>query len=180
LARDSTTGALSQLPGATGCVNRLGRQGCARSRGLSGAESVAVSADGRNAYVAGNGIAVFTRDAIGALHQPLGRAACVERNGRGGCSLARGHPTSTLTLSQDGRSLYTLGDGLASFARNQRTGALQQLPGRNGCVAQHTRACARARALDLTSGLSISPDGANLYVASLGSGAVAVFARHRR
>lgn len=180
-ARDGTTGALTQLPGTTGCTNRLGRHGCARGRGLRGAVAVAASADGRNIYVAGDDLAIFSRSsASGALDQSSDRAGCIAERGRGGCSTARASPGLALTLSPDGRNLYTLGDGIASFARNPSTGALHQLTGRTGCIARRVKRCKPGRALDYPSGLSASPDGANVYVASFGSGAVAIFTRRQR
>ena len=62
-ARDRRTGALTQLPGAAGCASRS-EQGCAGGRALAGAQSVAISADGRSAYVASHGsdaVGVFAR-----------------------------------------------------------------------------------------------------------------------
>jgi DNA-binding beta-propeller fold protein YncE len=64
-ARDRRTGALTQLPGTDACVSEDGAGGaCADGVGLIVADSVAVSRDGRNVYVAseGNAVAVFARD----------------------------------------------------------------------------------------------------------------------
>jgi DNA-binding beta-propeller fold protein YncE len=64
-ARDLTTGALSQLPGADGCVSEDGSDGCAAGKALNGAQSVAVSLDGKNVYVASfnsSTVAIFKRN----------------------------------------------------------------------------------------------------------------------
>lgn len=67
-------------------------------------------------------------------------------------------------------------------------GALEQLPGRLGCVAQGKAAvklCARGRALKDpgvgfgSRAIAISPDGRNVYVASSKSNAIAIFTRDR-
>lgn len=68
-------------------------------------------------------------------------------------------------------------------------GSLEQLPGRLGCLAQgplSKRVCAKARALKApgpfmgSRAVAVSPDGRNVYVASSGSNAIAVFTRDRR
>jgi DNA-binding beta-propeller fold protein YncE len=66
LARDQTTGRLTQLPGRFACFIRAGGFGCREGRGLTVAVAVTVSPDGRNVYVASEDIylgsvAVFRR-----------------------------------------------------------------------------------------------------------------------
>ena len=52
LRRDTGTGELSQLPGTAGCIaGRPPIADCARSRRLSDPSSIALSRDGRHAYV---------------------------------------------------------------------------------------------------------------------------------
>ncbi|MBS1679929.1 MAG: beta-propeller fold lactonase family protein [Actinobacteria bacterium] len=67
-------------------------------------------------------------------------------------------------------------------------GSLEQLPGRLGCLGEGKAAvklCGRARALTEpgpgvgSRAIAISPDGRNVYVASSGSDAIAVFDRSR-
>jgi DNA-binding beta-propeller fold protein YncE len=63
--RDTSTGALTQKPGAGGCVGETNVNGCTDGVALSGVHGVAVSADGRNVYgtaASSNGVAVFSRD----------------------------------------------------------------------------------------------------------------------
>ena len=68
-------------------------------------------------------------------------------------------------------------------------GSLVQLPGKRGCLVQRSRfrsSCASARAIKGpgpfmgSRAIGISPDGRNVYVASSGSNAIAVFTRNRR
>lgn len=67
-------------------------------------------------------------------------------------------------------------------------GALEQLPGRLGCLSSgkaSNKACGKARALKGAGpgvgsrAIAISPDGRNVYVAASGSDAIAVFDRDR-
>jgi DNA-binding beta-propeller fold protein YncE len=66
IARNQTTGRLSQLPGRFGCFIRAGGFGCPEGRGLTVAVAVTVSRDGRNVYVASEdtylgSVAIFRR-----------------------------------------------------------------------------------------------------------------------
>ena len=71
VARNRSTGRLTQLPGRFGCFIRgvrAGGFGCVEGRGLTVAVAVAVSPDGRNVYVASEDIylgavAIFRRQA---------------------------------------------------------------------------------------------------------------------
>jgi DNA-binding beta-propeller fold protein YncE len=70
---------------------------------------------------------------------------------------------------------------VAVFARSRRTGLLDQLPRRRGCV-RHGRGggCASGRALGAPASIAMSPDGRSVYVAASGSDALSIFARNRR
>jgi DNA-binding beta-propeller fold protein YncE len=66
IARNPSTGRLSQLPGKFACFIRGGVLGCPEGRGLTVAVAVAVSPDGRNVYVASEdtylgSLAIFRR-----------------------------------------------------------------------------------------------------------------------
>ena len=187
-ARDRTTGALRQLPGARGCLGPSARGGCAVGRALSGPESVAVSRDGRNVYVGSfGGLAVFARNArSGALRQLGGTAGCLlAPAGAARCShrgaLRQLWPVA-VAVSGDGRNVYVLtGSGgreaLLVFRRNPRSGTLKQ----EGCVAHPTLAAAGCTAAASFAGpsfcfsLAVSPDGRNVYVGSCGD--LTVFSR---
>ena len=159
--RDRTTGALTQLSGAGGCVNPIGAvlSGCAAGRILTGATGIVISPDpqGRFVYVASYsgshlGLAVFARNpSTGALSQLPGTSGCLSNDG---LSEATGQPCAKLrgidsnsspedpVLSHDGRNLYfsafhnggiSTTSGTIALARNPSTGTLAQLPGRAGC-----------------------------------------------
>ena len=126
----------------------------------------------------------------GALTQLDGKAGCVANHLK---VCARGHgldDVESLALSSDGRFLYAVSSylgkdsALTTFARNPSTGALRQ----RGCVSEKGRApCTKGRGLTGAIDVTVSPDGAGVYVASPYSGdddepggAIAAFARDGR
>jgi 6-phosphogluconolactonase (cycloisomerase 2 family) len=157
-AAEAPPGALSALPGPTGCIggrNELaiefgfGRpERCARIRGetfkdFSFADFLTstlatVSPDGRFLYTASRGADIVRRgpDAIDS--------------------------------------------GIEVFARNRR-GALRQLRGAAGCTTAIGRqGCRRARTLQGVAALAISPDGRHLYAAASHTSTIMIFRRSRR
>ncbi|MEM7351787.1 MAG: beta-propeller fold lactonase family protein [Acidobacteriota bacterium] len=135
---------------------------------VPGAESVAESADGRFLYVAAEtGVHVFERDAV------TGKLAQLETHW--------GHVFPTqgqirpdwITLSADGRNVYVATCGsnsLVVFARDEATGRL-------AFVEAHRDNVNGVDGLDDASMVTVSPDGAHVYVAGAGEDEIAVFAR---
>jgi 6-phosphogluconolactonase (cycloisomerase 2 family) len=158
-SRNSTTGALTWVETI---------RNDAVVDGLLGALGVAVSADGKNVYVAGNAdnaLVTFSRNAT------TGHLTFVEvkKDGLGGVNGLFG--ADSVTVSADGVNVYATGcfaDALAFFSRDLTTGALQYrgvrqdgkggVDGLFGAVA-----------------VAVSPDGNNVYVAGQLDGALAVF-----
>ena len=184
-ARNLRTGALRQLPGATGCLSNTGRDGCAGARGLKAPWTVAVSRDGASAYIpAADALTVFSRDAgTGALTQLPGRSGCWSDDGTGGaCTDGRAlHDPVGAVVSPDGANVYAVSifsDGVSVFERDPRTGALAQPPRDFGCVNDTgAEGCGDGRALRTPFTVSVSPDARNVYVSTFGSHSVAVFGR---
>jgi DNA-binding beta-propeller fold protein YncE len=122
----------------------------------------------------------------GRLVQPKGQDGCVHRRGTNRC--ARGRALTSpedVVVSPDGRHVYVAAyssNAIAAFSRDRRTGTLEQLPGRRGCVHHRNRSggCTLGRALGGPIALAVSPDGRNVYVASAASDAVTTFSRNRR
>ena len=98
-----TTGELTQKSGTDGCISANGTGGaCTTGPALGGAASVAVSPDGKSAYVASSGgVAVFDRNtANGKLTQKAGTDACVSEDGSSGFpSFAAGACADGVALS---------------------------------------------------------------------------------
>jgi DNA-binding beta-propeller fold protein YncE len=191
--RQQRPGTLTQLSGKAGClVDRSARgHGCEVVRALAGpgpfmgSRAIAVSPDGKNVYVAASksdAIAVFRPRRGGGLAQLGGAGGCIAASGADGCSTAIGlDGPNSVAVSPDGRNVYATSrasNSLSVFQRNQKTGALTQLPASAGCVAGvPIPVCAVGRALVGPDVVVISPKGENVYVGSFFGNAVAVFDR---
>ncbi len=177
-------GELSQKPGAAGCVSEdPSAEGCQVGRALHGAGNVAISPDGRNAYVVSgepaSAVAIFDRDpATGALQQRPGSAGCVSSVTQG-CAPGRALlGAEGIAVSPDGMDVYVASHlGVAIFARDAGGGLIQK-PAADGCVVESGgEGCQPGRGLDLPTSVAVSPDGRNVYVASRLSRGVAIFDR---
>lgn len=78
---------------------------------------------------------------------------------------------------------------IPAAAEAAKPGSLTQLSGKQGCLVDRSkpaRSCAKARALNGpgpfmgSRAIAVSPDGRNVYVASSGSDAIAIFTRDRK
>lgn len=186
-ARNANTGALTQPRGSGGCIATKGASGCATAIGLDGPNSVAVSADGRNVYATSRGansVTVFHRNrATGALTQLRPSAGCVSGLPLPGCTGGRALVgPDVVVVSPDGANVYVgsfFGNEVAVFDRDPVTGALTQPADATGCLAETSAGgCTVAIALKAPEGMAVSPDGANVYVATALSNAVVVLARN--
>ncbi|MDQ3664630.1 MAG: beta-propeller fold lactonase family protein, partial [Actinomycetota bacterium] len=187
-ARDGTTGALTQLPGADGCVAELGDGvTCADGVGLDGSHDVRSSADGSHVYVAANesdAVTIYARDtATGAL-APSG---CVSRAPLDGCgSTARGiDGVQAVALSPGDDSVYgaaVADDALSSFAREATSGDMSQLAETAGCISETGSggACDDGVALDAGAALTVTSDGRFAYAVAAGSDAITTYERGAR
>jgi DNA-binding beta-propeller fold protein YncE len=186
----NAVGELSRARGPAACISTTGSAGACEDGGIIGGGKATISPDGRNFYVTSytsSTVVVFDRDPqTGALRQKRGKAACISADpgeipGTAGC--ARGHAfeeVEALAISPDGGTVYVVSehfDAVAIFDRNRATGALAQRSGKAGCISAGGAkdGCEKARAIKSPTDLTISPDGRNLYVSSLGTPAVAVF-----
>ena len=194
--RSPQPGSLTQLKGSSGCLvdQSKGTRGCGTARALQGpgpfmgSRAIALSPDGDSVYVASSksdAIAIFRRNAqTGALTQAGGTAGCVAAKGASGCAKAIGlDGPNSVAVSADGRNVYATSrtaNSITVFRRDGKTGALTQLPGSAGCIAGvPLPGCASGRALLGPDVVTISPNGANVYVGSFFGNEVAIFARNR-
>ena len=122
--RNTSTGAITQPAGTAGCISETGSGPCADGHGLSLADSVAVSPDGKNVYVAteGSAVARLNRNTTtGAITQPAGSAGCISETGAGPCADGHGlsYPTSVV-VSANGKSVYVSSSDSDAVARLNR------------------------------------------------------------
>jgi DNA-binding beta-propeller fold protein YncE len=179
--RDPGTGKVTRVDcvtSASGCGSGSGKFG------LQGAEGVAVSADGRNVYMVGqtdDAVVALTRDqSTGALTY-LG---CVtfQNFSCGAANISKpGLDTpQSVAVSNDGKSVYVAAydsSALTYFTRDPDTGGLTY----GGCFTQGSNGCGAGKdvvGLGHATGVTVSPDDSNVYVASPGSKALARFSRN--
>lgn len=191
-ARDRLTGVLTQLPPPAGCIAENGDGiSCTDGVGLDEAQSVVVSRNGKNVYVASSvsdAVAVFERDRTsGALTQLPAPMGCLAENGDGvTCTDAVGlNGAASVAMTKTARQVYvasSVGNTLAIFARNPATGVLTQLPGPDGCVENNGDGvdCRAAVAMGGPTSIKLTENGKSAYVTSPNSNSVVVFARDKR
>lgn len=138
--------------------------------GMAGAFDVMVSPEGNHVYVAGsldNSVAVFSRDSN------TGELTFVEKQTSGMNNVLGLSGANSLVMSPDGNFLYVTGsdeNSVAVFARNVVSGKLtfiQVLQDENGDVVD----------MNYPVAVTMSPDGANVYVTAYGDNAITVFSR---
>ena len=179
----AANGTLTQKPGLAGCISDSGAGPCVNGTALKGASSVTVSPDGRSAYVASrysDAVAVFDRASNGTLTQKRGKLGCVSDFEVNSCVTGRTlSGAKSVTVSPDGRSVYVaaqIASAVAIFDRSA-DGTLTQKPDAAGCISGSWGGgyCTPGTALGGATSVTVSPDGANAYVAS--SKAVAILNR---
>jgi DNA-binding beta-propeller fold protein YncE len=191
------------LYGAGGCVRDIARQAPSERRcpgtvtGLGGADSLTLSPDGRDLYLAapddGALVALSRNPVSGGLHPglaPTGRNCVQAGRGTGrGSSCTRTDPAlagaDAVAVSPDGRYVYAGGRDSAAVSGYARGagGLLAPLPRQisrgatteYGCVSgfqlggSPSAGCAaRENALVAVSAIAVSPDGRNVYAVSYG------------
>lgn len=169
------------------CFSNAALAGCATQAGqLNRVRAVTVSPDGANVYAAGDDNAamgasqgvlnVFKRTSGGALTF----ASCFSDDALAACTTldSQLYGANDVTVSPDGSSLYVatfFSSRLTTFARTAATGALAY----ESCFTNVVRpGCSRVPGqLDLLRAVTVSPDGAGVYVTAQGSSALVTFAR---
>jgi DNA-binding beta-propeller fold protein YncE len=187
LARDPSTGALTQLAAPNSCIADEPPIGCGQGRELGGANAVAVSPGGESAYVTSflsKSVTAFDRAAgSGVLAQKEVTNACLVFLRSAGCSFGRAMlAPEGLDVSPDGRNVYvaSIETGAIDVLSRNGKGAVRQLPGPVGCLARkQVQGCTPGRALLGVSSVDVSPDGRNVYATASESNAVDVFRRNR-
>jgi DNA-binding beta-propeller fold protein YncE len=190
--RELTSGALSQLGEPSDCIGEakeeVAKCGTSVPYGLSYAYQVQVSPDARNAYsVAVNGDLIeYSRNLANGSLTVIG---CFSSLAKSEPACAREHAEmevaavgqpAAIAISPDGASAYVisqLNNTVAEFSRNPETGLLTKI----GCITEESTlsecATVGAKGLFTPYGITVSPDGENVYVASFNDESVAEFKR---
>jgi DNA-binding beta-propeller fold protein YncE len=110
--RSTSTGALTQKAGSTGCLVWLRAVGCSLGHALAAPEGLAVAPDGTSVYAtafASGAVAVLDRNSkTGAVIQKPGNAGCLANASVPDCATGRVlGGVSSAVLSPDGRFLYS-------------------------------------------------------------------------
>jgi DNA-binding beta-propeller fold protein YncE len=196
-SRDPSTGDLTQLASPYDCVTSE-VSGCGTSNvpGLEDAQSVTVSPDGGNVYVAAGGgssagdIVEFTRTQGNATPPPPAGAItdidCIASSNATGCGTTDAldvNGPSGIAVSPDGMSVYVTSEQnetLLEFSRDPNSGDLGQLASPNSCITSQEVGCDtnnHATGLDGAQDVAVSPDGQSVYVTGTAANAVAAFSR---
>jgi DNA-binding beta-propeller fold protein YncE len=184
-ARNTSTGALTQPAGTTGCIVNAPADGCATGLALAAPEGMAISADGDNVYVAAavsNALDVFTRQPSGALTQATDGTGCIVASALTGCTTGTQlSGANAVAVSPDDDDVYVtslMSNSVTSFTRTATTGQLAQKTGTSACVVNVLAVgCSLGRAMRAPEGLAVSPGGTEVYAAAFTSGAVDVLRR---
>ena len=197
-------GGLTQLPPPNDCIQgAAGTCGVTTAKAFDFLGDLAVSLDGKNVYATSfldDAVAELNINASRGLGQLADPDECISDDPDGGggmppteaaCQSGAGlKGAEGVAVSPDGLSVYVVSvtdSAVSAFSRNPATGALTQLPDPYECLSDDADgpgmvnmptdpACGSAVGLGQAADVAVSPDGANVYVAS-GSSTVASFAR---
>jgi Bacterial Ig domain/Lactonase, 7-bladed beta-propeller len=177
--RNTSTGALTQLPGTTGCIttdgsSSAGASTCQTDPHLLQAAGLTLSSDQRFLYVTGTGsshqIEVYSRNTTSGA---LSLLQCISQApAPSGCGVGRVVGDSEfIALSPNGQHAYAgqYDNGISVFDRNTTTGLLTQKSGTAGCITNSgnddtgASTCAVGRESEGTFPLLIAPNGQTLY-----------------
>lgn len=183
-SRNRSSGALTQLPGAAGCVAGVPIPPCGTGRAMTGADVVTISPDGKNVYVGaffGNAVATFNRDAsTGALTQPADTTGCLTAAAETDCATGLAlNSVEGMAVSNDGANVYVASatsNAVLNLVRDTTTGALTQANDGTGCfTAAALAGCTTGREISGANAVAVSPRGSGVYVTSLISSSVTQF-----
>jgi DNA-binding beta-propeller fold protein YncE len=196
-AMASASSGFGPLSGSSGCLVApgmasadKGTSGCGAGKGLVGANSVAVSPDGANVYVASGTVGVSVASSFGSVailkRDPttgaVSEVGCLSSDGTDGRDGASGACTVSpsllgahgIAVSPDGLTVFVtsnISGGVVAFARNPATGSLTRI----GCFQARPQlgsGCTTAHVFAGSSAVASSADGGAIYVASPTQGSV--------
>ncbi len=199
-------GGLTQLSPPNDCIQSAsGSCGVTSAVGLSFAQEMVISPDGKNAYATAfldDAVSEFRINSSGGLTQLADPNECIsdDADGPGGnpptqpaCRSGAGLDGARgIAISPDGLTVYVTASGdraVSAFARSPSTGALTPLSDPHECLSDDgdgpgvvdppfDPACASGIGLGNAFDVAVSADGSNVYVASFDQ-SVAAFSRDK-
>ena len=179
-------GTLSQLAGTSGCISNSGGT-CATGRGMAGANAIAMSPDGNSVYTTSDtdgAIAAFTRNTgTGVLTEAANTTACISSTGNSGACTTGTNVAGPfdVAVSPDNANVYVAAansNAVAVFSRTPGSTPLTPLSGTAACVSNGgTGGCASGAALTGVQGVTVSPDGQDVYATGFGADSLVVLRR---
>lgn len=169
-SRNTTTGALTLL--------ETKRDGVSGVDGIQNARSVAISSDGKHAYVAGrsdDAVAIFSRATSGGNFGRLTYVGLV-KDGVGSVDGLNG--ATSVACDPPGSRCYVAGeldDAVAAFSRNPTTGMLTFLEQEKDAITDTSDCASATDGLNAVRAVAVSPDSANVYSAGFTDDAVSSF-----
>jgi sugar lactone lactonase YvrE len=191
-SRDAATGAVTQLPGSSGCLTADGSSalgpatcGSVRGFGVGDGRDLVFTSDGQWTYLVNQharssdpqaAIVLLRRDpATGALSQVPGSAGCIStdgssQDGPGTCQTLStlGRPFG-ISISPDDAFVYVTDQAVPArihvLARDPETGALSEVQ----CLSEAPApaGCSAGRVLGESKSVVLSPDGRRAYSSDL-------------
>jgi DNA-binding beta-propeller fold protein YncE len=178
-SRNTSTGALAQLAGKSGCYSEK-IAACEPANAMQGSDDLAISAGGLDVYATSfksNAIVELERDAAtGVLKQVTGSNGCISTS-FAGCKAVLGiEGPLGVAVSPDEANVYVDGASAEKIVGFKREGGtLIQLSEHEGCLSSGS-GCEGFEGLPGLEGarrLAVSPDGTNVYVAAQEGNAIA-------
>jgi hypothetical protein len=188
-------GELSQLPYPDDCITAAvdldPNVGCGdfAASGVNGPEDLTLSPDGRSLYANSfdaDAVLEFSRDpSSGALSQLAAPNDCISSSDASGCGTTDAPSLSGplgVAMSPDGFDLYVADAGssaVTTLARDPSSGALSPLGSPDDCLTVNDSGCGTDDVPGLAGArrVTVSPDGANVYVAAQNAPAVVELTR---
>lgn len=170
-ARDPRTGALTRVPGASGCAGPASACAAGPLGSFVGLLGLTISPDGLHLYVADSyvtfplgtltrSVTAFERSAsTGALRSVPPPGGCIEQSGQAGCQASGTLFLGELAATQD----HVLVGGTHGVSVLERVPALAQLGGEAGCLAPATPGCGTLEPGPAGS-VAAHPNGSVVYV----------------
>ncbi|GEM_PF-2613686 len=192
-SRNTATGVIAQLPTGQKCLSDAAVAGCTQVAasqfgGVANMADLAVTPDGTQVITTTyGGIAIVSRNTgTGVITSPASGPKCFDGSASPAAPCVAGppmYPNTSLAITADGTSVFGVGGtllantGLGILNRDAASGLITARPAPDGCLTQTgvgalwggTTTCITGRYTAAAEAVAASPDGRNVYMASMGA-----------